>query len=103
MRISDLSSDVCSSDLLGTRAFPFRDPRYPELLFRYRARNWPETLDADEHMRWQNFRQARLTRHTPLTALTQYGRASSRERLGQYVEISEVAVALKNNTVQLST
>jgi exodeoxyribonuclease-1 len=55
---------------LGTRAFPFRDPRYPELLFRYRARNWAETLDADEHARWQNFRQARLTRHTPLTALT---------------------------------
>jgi exodeoxyribonuclease-1 len=55
---------------LGTRAFPFRDPRYPELLFRYRARNWPETLDAAEHARWQNFRQARLTRHTPLTGLT---------------------------------
>ena len=55
---------------LGTRAFPFRDTRYPELLFRYRARNWAETLDADEHARWQNFRQARLTRHTPLTTLT---------------------------------
>src|SRR5690349_18330833 len=50
---------------LGTRAFPFRDPRYPELLFRYRARNWPETLDAGEHARWESFRQARLTRHTP--------------------------------------
>jgi exodeoxyribonuclease-1 len=55
---------------LGTRAFPFRDPRYPELLFRYRARNWPETLDADERLRWEEFRQARLTRHTPLTGLT---------------------------------
>ena len=29
---------------LGQREFPFRDPRYPELLFRYRARNWPDTL-----------------------------------------------------------
>ena len=55
---------------LGTRAFPFRDPRYPELLFRYRARNWPETLNAGEHARWESFRQARLTRHTPLTGLT---------------------------------
>jgi exodeoxyribonuclease-1 len=55
---------------LGERAFPFRDPRYPELLFRYRARNWPQTLDADEHARWENFRQARLTRHTALTGLT---------------------------------
>ncbi len=55
---------------LATRAFPFRDPRYPELLFRYRARNWPETLSAEEHARWAAFRDARLTRHTALTALT---------------------------------
>ena len=55
---------------LATRAFPFRDPRYPELLFRYRARNWPETLDADEHERWEAFRRQCLTRETPLTTLT---------------------------------
>ena len=55
---------------LGRRTFPFRDPRYPELLFRYRARNWPDTLDADEQARWEAFRQARLTRPTPLTART---------------------------------
>jgi exodeoxyribonuclease-1 len=55
---------------LGTRAFPFRDLRYPELLFRYRARNWPETLDTDERARWEAFRHARLTRHTALTGLT---------------------------------
>jgi exodeoxyribonuclease-1 len=55
---------------LGQPAFPFRDQRYPELLFRYRARNWPETLDADEYVRWESFRQARLTRHMALTGLT---------------------------------
>lgn len=55
---------------LGQRAFPFRDPRYPELLFRYRARNWPETLDAEEQARWQAFCHDRLYRHTPLTNLT---------------------------------
>ncbi|WP_243042469.1 exodeoxyribonuclease I [Dyella sedimenti] len=55
---------------LGQRAFPFRDPRYPELLFRYRARNWPETLDAEEQARWHHFRHDRLTRHTALTDLT---------------------------------
>ncbi|MEI7037349.1 exodeoxyribonuclease I [Fulvimonas yonginensis] len=55
---------------LGRRTFPFRDPRYPELLFRYRARNWPATLDAEEQARWEAFRQARLTRPTPLTART---------------------------------
>ena len=56
--------------LLGTSAFPFRDPRYAELLFRYRARNWPETLDAAETARWDAFRHARLTRHSALSVLT---------------------------------
>ena len=55
---------------LGSRPFPFRDTRYPELLFRYRARNWPETLDADERARWEAFRLDRLTRHGPLATLT---------------------------------
>jgi len=55
---------------LGECAAAFRDPRYAELLFRYRARNWPETLDAEETARWQAFCTARLTRHTALTKLT---------------------------------
>ncbi|MEO7068705.1 MAG: exodeoxyribonuclease I [Rhodanobacter sp.] len=55
---------------LAEGSFPLRDPRYPELLFRYRARNWPETLNAEERQRWHSFRNARLTRHTALTGLT---------------------------------
>lgn len=55
---------------LGVRNFPFRDPRYPELLFRYRARNWPETLTADERARWEHFRRDRLLKPGPLTNLT---------------------------------
>lgn len=55
---------------LAARAFAFRDPRYAELLFRYRARNWPHTLDADERARWDAFRRERLNRATPLTGLT---------------------------------
>ncbi len=47
-------------DALGARAFGFRDPRLPELLFRYRARNWPHTLDAAERQRWDDFRRQRL-------------------------------------------
>ncbi|HEX7815095.1 exodeoxyribonuclease I [Dyella sp.] len=57
-------------DQLGSHPFPFRDKRYPELLFRYRARNWPQTLDAAEQQRWEAFRRDRLTGHGPLTALT---------------------------------
>jgi len=39
----------------------FDDPRLPEMLFRYRARNWPETLSAEERVRWEAFRRDRLT------------------------------------------
>jgi exodeoxyribonuclease-1 len=38
----------------------FTDPRLPELYFRYRARNWPEHLDAAEQARWQALRGRRL-------------------------------------------
>ncbi|MCY1375556.1 Exodeoxyribonuclease I [compost metagenome] len=46
--------------LLGRRDFGFRDARLPELLFRYRARNWPDTLSAGEHQRWDDYRRQRL-------------------------------------------
>lgn len=48
----------------------FRDPRYIELLFRYRARNFPDTLSAIENRRWHSFRHTRLTTQTPSTTLT---------------------------------
>lgn len=45
---------------LGLRDFGFRDARLPELLFRYRARNWPQTLTVAERARWDDYRRARL-------------------------------------------
>ena len=30
-------------------------------MFRYRARNWPQTLDPQERARWQAYRVLRLT------------------------------------------
>lgn len=38
----------------------FEDARLAELLFRYRARNFPETLDEDETLQWECHRAARL-------------------------------------------
>lgn len=55
---------------LAQRRIAFDDARYGELLFRYRARNWPDTLDGDESRRWQAFRDQRLERETALTTLT---------------------------------
>jgi exodeoxyribonuclease-1 len=45
---------------LATRLFGFRDPRLQALLFRYRARNWPDLLDADDRQRWNDYRRQRL-------------------------------------------
>ena len=38
----------------------FAEPRYRELLFRYRARNWPDSLDNAERQRWNDYRRNRL-------------------------------------------
>ena len=40
--------------------FAFKDLRLPELLFRYRARNWRESLAAAERERWNAYRRERL-------------------------------------------
>lgn len=45
---------------LATDAFPFHDARLPELLFRYRARNFPDTLTAAEQERWRAYCRGRL-------------------------------------------
>jgi exodeoxyribonuclease-1 len=50
-----------SPEQLGKSAFSFTDHRLPEMLFRYRARNYPETLNADEQLRWNQFCGNRLT------------------------------------------
>lgn len=38
----------------------FQDTRLQTLLFRYRARNYPDTLNEQEKYKWQNFCQTRL-------------------------------------------
>ncbi len=46
---------------LASNSFKFTDKRLGEMLFRYRARNYPETLNVEETQRWQNFCKNRLT------------------------------------------
>ena len=45
---------------LAKDAWPFDDGRLPELLFRYRARNFATTLSEEEQQRWRTFCQQRL-------------------------------------------
>jgi exodeoxyribonuclease-1 len=47
-------------DQLAAKRVHFEDPRLDELLFRYRARNFPHTLDEEERARWEQHRAARL-------------------------------------------
>ncbi|MCP5130059.1 MAG: exodeoxyribonuclease I [Pseudomonadales bacterium] len=46
---------------LAAASFPFEDARLPELLFRYRARNFPQSLSAEECAQWDEYRFGRLT------------------------------------------
>jgi len=46
---------------LASASFPFEDPRLAEMLFRFRARNYPDSLSPEERARWEEFRFQRLT------------------------------------------
>jgi len=48
-------------DALARQTFIFEDKRLPELLWRYRARNFPQTLSGDEREDWRQFCYRRLT------------------------------------------
>ncbi len=50
-----------SPQQLASKNFPFQDARLSELLFRYRARNFPESLSTQEAASWQLFCKHRLT------------------------------------------
>lgn len=50
-----------SPDELSRAQPTFKDARLPELVFRYRARNFSETLSAEEAARWEAYRIRRLT------------------------------------------
>jgi len=47
-------------ETLGEQEVRFDDERLTEMLFRYRARNYPNTLSGEEMERWEAFRTERL-------------------------------------------
>ncbi len=57
-RLNDLRQSTPAQ--LATARPGFEDARLGELLWRYRARNFPQTLSAEELDRWQAHRAARL-------------------------------------------
>ena len=49
-----------SADGLSELSLDFEDSRLPEMLFRYRARNFPEILNDQENQQWQTFCRNKL-------------------------------------------
>src|SRR3546814_12528359 len=112
MRISDWSSDVCSSDLqfsaaavlLGNRF----DRRYAPNLGPQHERTTKDDASARPHpARQRNGRQEapapRVAVDTRLFGgFGEIGRASGRERVCKYAEISVVAVSLKKKRRDIS-
>ena len=47
-------------DELAAKRVHFDDARLEELVFRYRARNFPQTLDGNDQVRWEAHRAAQL-------------------------------------------
>ena len=61
-RLNDLRAlppETLAEKVADARTY-FEDDRLDELLFRYRARNFPATLTAEETARWEAHRAARL-------------------------------------------
>jgi exodeoxyribonuclease-1 len=58
----------------GGKVLQFLDPRLPEMVFRYRARNFPDSLDPLERERWEAQRLSRLTGAdgTPVRTIANY-------------------------------
>jgi exodeoxyribonuclease-1 len=52
---------VQSPQELAAGSFVFEDQRLSEMLFRYRARNYPDSLTPQEQPDWEEFRFQRLT------------------------------------------
>ncbi len=52
--------DTAAADL-GRLDLPFKDGRLKQMLYRFRARNYPETLNKEEALEWDRFRRQRLS------------------------------------------
>ena len=59
-RLCDQVRNMTAAEL-ARHSSQFDDPRLEELLFRYRARNFPDALSVDEKLQWSRFCEQRLS------------------------------------------
>jgi len=94
----DYVHTLSPNELLGYQNV-FEDDRLPEMLLRYKARNWPEALTDEEREMWQEFRMARLSQpeSQQLLSITDY--FSEIERL-RHEKTSESNLSLLNELAE---
>lgn len=77
------------AQLVESQRIHFDDPRFEELLFRFRARNWPETLSEEESQRWLELRVERLIHGVGVKrTLDDFAQEldSQTEKLGEHID-----------------
>ena len=91
-----------SPEQLATSAFSFTDPRLADMLFRYRARNYPQTLNADEQLRWHEFCRNRLAGRVSGASITLDAYFSRLQALRSNNSHPDIINALEAYAVELS-
>ncbi len=84
---------------LATLSQQFQDLRYRELLFRYRARHYPQTLDLSEQQRWQCYLQKRLMDDNELGGITWAELKQSIDTLKQQHHAETATLALLDHVL----
>ncbi len=79
---------------LAGGSFVFEDSRLPEMLFRYRARNYPDSLSPQEHAVWEEYRYQRLTEPQFGTGYSMEAFQAEIEALLASATLSEAQLAL---------
>lgn len=94
-------ADVRNADAsaLSGQSFSFHDQRLPELLFRYRARNFPDSLSPQERAQWDEFRYERFTDPAAGAGITV---AAFRERLAELQHNPELKLEQRRILEQLA-
>ncbi|AWB67707.1 exodeoxyribonuclease I [Saccharobesus litoralis] len=72
----------------------FNDPRLQTLWFRFKARNYPDTLNEAEQLKWQVFCRERLTQNIHKTQLTLEEFAQELENLAETVQNDESKIKI---------
>lgn len=69
-----------NGEQLAEQTFKFKDSRLAEMLFRYRARNYPDSLNEEEYARWQAHKISKLCENPPPNVLGFQGFAQALEQ-----------------------